>query len=219
MPSLAAHISCSKIVYERLGNGINEIEFFMGGILPDLIDNKYHFKEISLLNSNFYVPNINNYLNEDMELSESFKLGYLAHLLLDRYFLERYVLVFMKEKLSEENIFLSGNIYEDYTVINYRLLKYFGVSHEFIERLIDIDKYKAVFDINETKFRHLCGIVRSTITELDPKYINIDEFVDFIGNISVIIADEIKGMIRDEKIFNPQETGDEKLPPRQKIKK
>ena len=122
---------------------------------------------------------------EESNIDDSdLKQGYLTHLLLDKYFLEDFVLDNIYNTVNEdENIFQKDKIYLDYTIISPYLLHYFDISLEELKDIlpkddpnIKIDKY------NET----LKDIL--TIKETEPKYLDPTSFISFIEDTSEKIA-------------------------------
>ena len=109
MPSIAAHMVCAKLVAHNLS--IDDPEFIKGSLLPDIIDNKESHKKIP--GKYFYIPNID-YFIHTLDLSNNLYLGYLTHLLLDKYFLEDYVNNISRGK----DLFSTKEIYQDYDYIN-----------------------------------------------------------------------------------------------------
>ena len=81
MPSIASHFVCAKLVSDKLDVDVEE--FYKGNILPDIaLLNDSHNK----VRGSFYlIPNIE-YFVENSDLNEDIELGYLCHLLLDKYF-------------------------------------------------------------------------------------------------------------------------------------
>ena len=110
MPSIAAHMICAKLVSDSLN--INSDDFIKGNLLPDIIDKKDSHCKIK--GKYYYIPNIEYFL-ENLDLSNKMDLGYLTHLLLDRYFLEEYIY----EVVNGEEVFLSRIMYREYDIINY----------------------------------------------------------------------------------------------------
>lgn len=85
MPSIASHFVVAKLVSSYLG--IKSDDFYKGNILPDIIDiEDSHFK----IRSYYEIPKLEYFYN-NLNLNNDLERGYLCHLLLDKDFLEKYV--------------------------------------------------------------------------------------------------------------------------------
>lgn len=174
MPNLIAHYACGKLVQKKLNN--TSKDFLTGCVLPDYIENS-HFR---IQGKNFLIPDIERFLEETNISNNDLMQGYLTHLLLDKYFLEEYVLENIYDKIDEnDNIFEKDKIYLDYTIISPELLEHFDISLEELKDIlpnnnpnINIDKYK------ET--------IKEIITnkETKTKYLNPNSFISFIEETS-----------------------------------
>ncbi len=90
MPSIAAHFVCADIVYNRIKDKINnKFDFYIGCILPDIIDlENSHYK---IRGTYYLIPDIEKY-KRMFDTNIDLNRGYLCHLLLDKYFLEEYII-------------------------------------------------------------------------------------------------------------------------------
>ena len=87
-------------------NVLNSEDFIRGNLLPDIIDIKNSHHKI---NSGIYmVPDIEYFL-KTIDLTNDLDLGYLTHLLLDKHYLEDYLL----QLYPNRNIFLDQEVYKD----------------------------------------------------------------------------------------------------------
>ena len=128
MPSAAAHIASANIVKNKLN--IDDDMFFVGALLPDILEidkKESHFKEQG---SFFLVPRLN-YYKDNYDLSNPMNLGYYLHLYLDYYFLEEYL---MNNNPGVE-VFKEKVIYKDYDILNKKILDRFNVDKD---KLVDI---------------------------------------------------------------------------------
>lgn len=192
MPSIAAHMVCAKLVSEKLN--INDSEFIKGNLLPDIIDIKDSHNKI--FGKHYYIPDID-YFVKTLDLNNNLYLGYLTHLLLDKYFLEEYIY----NEVKGEEVFLNRSIYKEYDIINYRLLNKFAIDVNYLNNVlvnynvpINKDKYnKNIRSLN-------LGSVDETL-----KYLNVDSFSNFLvetaNNIGKYL-DELKKEERESSILN-----------------
>lgn len=81
MPSLLTHLKICEKINQSLQ--LTQNEFYLGSILPDLIENhkSSHF-------SNYRIPNIDNYLKIINSKLSVVEIGYLCHLLADKFYNE-----------------------------------------------------------------------------------------------------------------------------------
>ena len=175
MPSIAAHIICAKLIASKLK--INDDDFIKGNILPDIINIPDSHRKIK--GTHYYIPNIEFFL-EKLDLNNNLQLGYLTHLLLDKYFLEDYI-----DKIINENeVFYSHIIYKEYDILNSHLLKNFN---------IDVSKLPLNFSndsipINLVKYQNNLKFLKTIKKEEKTKYLDINHFSSFLINSSYKIA-------------------------------
>ena len=184
MPSIAAHMICAQLVANSLN--INSPEFIKGNLLPDIINhNNSHHK---IKGQHYYVPDIDYFLTF-LDLQDPLSLGYLTHLLLDKYFLENYIY----DVVNGQEVFLSRRMYQEYDIINYELLKKFNINISYLNSILK----DFTVDINEQKYytnlKSLNNIDR--INHL--KYLNVENFSKFLIAVSNLIANYLKEVKKD----------------------
>ena len=154
MPSLTMHHSVSVIANRKLN--LPEASFYLGTIAPDVINTEKkelnHFYE--KLESGFKVPNIDLFITEYREsLSNPFVLGFLSHLLVDRYFFEEFIDKYIELNNRElvVNYLLNNELktiplregfdllYSEYDKLNKRLVEAYNLNKpEYYEEKSDI---------------------------------------------------------------------------------
>ncbi len=181
MPNISAHMAVAKKVGEILN--INDDEYIFGNLLPDLYTNKResHFKKRGKI---YMIPNIDYYI-ETHDISNKLNLGYLVHLLLDKYYLEDYLAV----KFPNAYVFDNNIIYNDYDVLNKDIIKAFDLDVAYIENILtnhdgDFDKQKLALNIKCLHF----NVEKETI------FLKKEEFIKFLNDVSQRIVDYIKKM-------------------------
>lgn len=187
MPSIASHYAVCTLVCKKLN--VNPLEFYKGNILPDIINkSNSHYKE----KGTFYlVPNITKFLKEN-KIDNDLNKGYLCHLLLDKYFLEKYVPTI--NGFDKIDLFRKDNIYKDYSSINKTLIDEFNINLSLVnealdslENVSDYEKYKSnKKSINNTK-------------KDKTNYIEIETYIEFLYKISDIIVRDIINLEKDGK--------------------
>ena len=187
MPNIVAHYICGKLVANKLH--INNDDYLKGNLYPDYIDKKRHYRIKGRL---FEIPDIELFMKEETNQNKYFKIGYLTHLMLDKLFLDGFVIDDIYSKLDKPiNIFESDKIYLDYTNMSKSLMNHYHFNLKEIDDLmlkekdIDIEKYKSNVDV----------IKESTADSL--KYIDINHFINFLE----LAADQIYIYIKKEKIL------------------
>lgn len=178
MPSIASHFVVAKLVSASLNL---DDDFYRGNILPDLIDGNSHHK---IKGSYYHIPDIDYVVNE-LDFNNNLNLGYLCHLLLDKFFLEEYIPNNIK-CYKDVDLFLPENIYDDYTKINYRLIKYFDLDVGYLNEIMN----DFSISLNEEKYQSNLRSINSLILGT-PKYINFDSYVNFLKDISMTIINEL----------------------------
>lgn len=177
MPNISSHMAVAKRIDELLK--INNDNFYRGNLFPDLFQdkNKSHYK---IPGSRYLIPDIE-YVKENLNLKDKKNLGILTHLLLDKYYLEEYLINI------KDNVFESKRIYNDYDILNKDIIEHFKLDLEKLNNIlnnyveeIDIEKLNKNLDyLNNTKEGTL-------------EFLNKEDFIKFLNNISIRIADEIK---------------------------
>ena len=184
MPNMSSHMSIAKRVSEILD--IDDKAFIIGNLLPDLEDDKRksHYKIQGKL---YLIPDIDR-VEKELDLNDKTNLGILTHLLLDKYYLEDYLI-----RYPEVDVFLEKDIYKDYDIYNDRIVKYFD---------LDIDYLRSVLsEIKEKKYQEklLKNINCLSIKEKgNTKYLK-EDFIDFLEDTSIRIANEIRKYCEKEK--------------------
>lgn len=81
MPSLLTHLKICEKINQTLH--LPQNEFYLGSILPDLVENhkSSHF-------SDYRIPNVDNYLKTINSKLSIIEIGYLCHLLIDKFYNE-----------------------------------------------------------------------------------------------------------------------------------
>lgn len=185
MPSIAAHMICAKLVSNNMN--INDPEFIKGNLLPDIIDIKdSHHK---MIGKHYYIPNIDYFINT-LDLNNNLDLGYLSHLLLDKYFLEEYIY----DEVNGEEVFLNKIMYREYDIINYRLLNNFNVDADYLNKILK--DYEV--PINQEKYNKNIKCLNLGNIDEDLKYLNVDSFFDFLVEASNNIVKYLEEVKKDE---------------------
>lgn len=181
MPSVAAHMICVKLVSENLK--INDKEFIKGNLLPDILDMSAERSHLKIKGKYYEIPDIQKFINK-VNLKNNLALGYLSHLLLDRYFLEDYIY----DVVNGEEIFLNGKIYEEYDIINYKLLKKFDIDVKCLNEILKN------FDvsIDNKKYEENIKSLNNGYCDKKLKYLNLEKFSEFLIDTSNKIVDYIR---------------------------
>lgn len=177
MPSICAHMVVATEVSKKLN--INSDDFIRGNLLPDIIaiEDSHH----KIKNGVYLVPNISYFLNT-LDLSKDLNIGYLTHLLLDKYYLEDY----LAKLYYNKNIFLDSKIYNDYNYLNYRLIKKFKLNIKYLEKIL----FKYNCNIDEEKLKYNLECLRQK-KDGTTKYLDFYSFSKFLYDISDTISKEL----------------------------
>ena len=179
MPSIAAHMVCAKLVASELK--INDPEFIKGNLLPDIIDIKNSHKKIK--GKYYYIPDIDYFINT-LDLRDNLYLGYLSHLLLDKYFLENYIY----DVVCGEEVFLSRIMYKEYDIINYKLLRKFNTNVDYLNSILkDFN-----VPVDEKKYNTNIISLNSVDTSNNLSYLNLENFSKFLIETAKLIAKNLK---------------------------
>ena len=95
MPNIVAHYVCGKLVADKLH--ITNKDYLKGNLYPDYIDKKRHYRIKGRL---FEIPDIELFMKEEKNQNKYFKVGYLTHLMLDKLFLDEFVVDDIYSKLD-----------------------------------------------------------------------------------------------------------------------
>ncbi len=204
MASAVIHLCIAREVNKYLK--MNEYDLLLGSIAPDISKQIGETKEIShfLDHSNEDdIPNIDRFLQKYRnDLHNPFTMGYLIHLLSDKYWFRDYVYQFI-ERYTRENVkqkvtytALRDLIYNDYTNINGDL----------------IDKYELPLEIFYEEFREPTTAIREIPVDkldilIDKMGIIIEEakkeknFLFDMNDIEIYIANSVKYIIKDIQIL------------------
>lgn len=189
MPSIAAHMICAKLVSNNLD--INDLEFIKGNLLPDIIDIKdSHHK---MIGKHYYIPNIDYFINT-LDLNNNLDLGYLSHLLLDKYFLEEYIY----DEVNGEEVFLNKVMYKEYDIINYNLLRKFEIDVDYLNKILK--DYEV--PINQEKYNKNIKCLNLGDIDEDLKYLNVDSFSNFLIDASNNIVKYLEEVRKNGCKFN-----------------
>ena len=98
MPSMSAHMAIATRLSEKLN--VDKKDFIKGNLLPDLYDDKVksHYK---IQGKKYFVQDINKAI-KSLDLSSSLYLGYLSHLLLDKYYFDDYLLKYDSDLFKDK---------------------------------------------------------------------------------------------------------------------
>lgn len=179
MPSIAAHMICAKLVADKLE--INDPEFIKGNLLPDIIDIKNSHKKIK--GNYYYVPDIDYFVNT-LNFNNNLYLGYLSHLLLDKFFLEDYIY----DVVKGEEVFFNRIMYNEYDIINYELLKTFNINVDYLNSILkDFN-----VPIDEKKYNSNITSLNNKIACNNLNYLNVEDFSNFLIRTSELIVKYLK---------------------------
>ncbi|MBQ9790963.1 MAG: hypothetical protein IJW28_00085 [Clostridia bacterium] len=192
MPSIASHFVVAKKVSTMLN--IDSLDYYIGSILPDVIDDPN--SHLKIKGTHYLIPDIDTFVREST-LDEDMFIGYLVHLLLDKYFLEHYIIDNVPD-YDKFNLFTKDKIYEDYTRLNGVLLKEYDIAPSFIENVLD----SITKPTNTDKFTKNRAFV-SKVDSLDsPIYINISSYKSFVENVSYKIYEDVLKILNHKNLKN-----------------
>ncbi len=183
MPNIAAHYVCAKLVASKLQ--INEPDFLKGNIYPDYVLKDMHYR---VQGQRFLVPDFERFMKEEQIENRLFKLGFLSHLILDKLFLDDYVLNNIYDKIdSQIDIFEPDKIYQDYTNISKRLLDEYNLSLREIDEIMLPERSNIDFE----KYKSNTEVIRKSKSE-NLNYMDLDTFTEFLESSSSKITAYIK---------------------------
>ncbi len=176
----------AKLVWDKIdknGKKINKKEFYKGCILPDIIKSEdSHYK---IKGKYYLIPDIEKY-KKNNSMDKDINKGYLCHLLLDKYFLEEYVIDNVPD-YDKVQLFSPELMYNDYTNMNALLVKKYKLDIKYInevmenyEEELDGDKYKLNVDSINSKI----------VGEM--QFIDFEKFCSFLEEIVIRIYDILK---------------------------
>ncbi len=168
----------AKLISESLN--IKSNDFIKGNLLPDIVNHPNSHHKIE--GKYYLIPDMD-FFKQKLDLNDKLQLGYFTHLLLDKYFLEEYIL----DNVTDLKIFENKMIYKDYDVTNYGLIKKFNLDVASLKEILkDIH-----LDIDQEKLaKNLECLAKQEIGET--KYLNFEKFSSFLYSIAQRISEEIK---------------------------
>lgn len=182
MPSIAGHMVVAKLVAEKLK--ISDPEFIRGNLLPDIIEKEDSHHKIK--GKYFLVPDLN-YFKYNLDLNNNLNLGYYVHLLLDKYFLEDFIL----ENISNLDVFENKIIYNEYSQINYQLVKKFKLDVEYLKKILK--KFEVSINLDKLEYNLQC---LSSTKVGETSYLKFQDFSKFLYDISQVISKEIEKLCK-----------------------
>ena len=202
MASAIIHLCVAKEVNKYLG--MDEYQILLGSIAPDISKQIGETKEIShfLDHSNEDdIPNINHFLTKyEDDLTNPFTMGYLIHLLTDKYWFRDYVYKFIERYATDRNkkeltyTAIKDVIYNDYTNINIDLIDRYMLPLE----IFYIDFRKPTSKINEIPLVKLpiliekMGLIIEESKEEKTFMFNTKEIIAFIEETAKYIIKDIQ---------------------------
>lgn len=156
MPGIMYHLAFAEEVHRYIETIINDVDFFAGNLIPDLVlDKKASHFRIPASVKGFYVPNMKLAKKILYDKSNSIKLGMYCHLYLDYHFIETYLIpefIWDSDKMEVVNprngktwpieCFFAkpskgGILYNGYTQINKLLVADGHIKMDTVEMLPD----------------------------------------------------------------------------------
>ena len=192
MPSIASHFVVAKKVAKLLN--IESLDYYIGSILPDVIDDPN--SHLKVRGTHYLIPDIDSFITSTT-LEEDMFIGYLVHLLLDKYFLEHYIIDNVPD-YNKFNLFTKDKIYEDYTRLNGVLLKEYDIAPSFIENVLD----SITKPTNLDKFSKNRAFVSRLDTTKEPMYINVSSYKNFVEQVSQKIYEDVMLTLNSKNIEN-----------------
>lgn len=214
MPSIAAHFAVASEI-ERLLQ-LHEDSFYYGCILPDIISSeppprpprlprarrhryappsKSHYPCKIYIPDPHYrteiehckAPDLERFWQEN-ELTGYLKMGYAAHLMLDRMFLEEFCPQHVAGFASQGDLFSRDKIYHDYSRLNPILIDSYQLDLMRINRILKQEFF--YIPIDERSHQANCCWINNLDSRSPLQYIDEMAFINFIDNVSLrIIAD------------------------------
>jgi len=181
MPSAAAHIAAAHIVKNKLN--IDDDSFYVGAILPDILDMDKRVSHFKKQGSFFLVPKLD-YYRENHDLTNMENLGYYLHLYLDYYFLEDY----LKNNIPNVDVFSNNIIYKDYDILSDKILSRFNVDKDYVTSILEkvnnpkISEKKLSLNIKCLKMKN----------EGELLLLNENLFLDFIEKASLMFIEDLE---------------------------
>ncbi len=180
MPCMSAHMAIATKLSKLLP--VDKDDFIKGNILPDLYDDKEksHYK---IKGKIYEIPNINIAV-KSLNLTNSLDIGYLSHLLLDKYYFDEYLTKY------DYDLFKNDAIYRDYDILNIDIINHFNIDIDYIKNVLsnylkEFNNKKLVDNISYLDIKK----------EGNTKVLNKMEFLDFLDKASIKIEKDIINII------------------------
>lgn len=199
MASAIIHLCVAKRINEKLK--LPETSFFLGSIAPDLSKQigetkiKSHFLNFSSEDS---IPDCDAFVSKYRKyLDNPFELGYLIHLLTDKYWFRDYVYQYINRYDSSKSLTYSAIkhiIYDDYTKINQDLIDYYNLNLYMFSNEIPYPVSK-IEEIPIDKLPILIEKMSIIIANMNTSktiMFNVNEIILFIENCSQKIIEDLK---------------------------
>ena len=187
MPNMSGHMAVAKRVSEILN--INDPDYYRGNLLPDLYADKVksHYKIPGRI---YLIPDIAKVV-DSIDLSNKKNIGILSHLLLDKHYFEEY----MPSKYDRD-IFNNGDksIYKDYDILNKDIVEYFNIDVDYLTNILS--EFDEDIELKKLDLNLKCLKINE---DGKTTYLDKDDFIKFLSDISIVIAEEIKDYVRKSK--------------------
>ena len=207
MASVIIHLCVAKKLNNYLQ--MDEKLLSLGAIAPDIskqigeTKNKSHFLQPNSSEDN--IPDCDAYVKKyRSELNKPFEMGYLIHLLTDKYWFRDYVYTFIDRYSKSSDInytAMKSIIYNDYTRLNQVLMDDYMLDLDYFYNGFQYPKSK-ITEIPVNKLSILVdkmGIVIKNMESSKLIMMNEAEIIDFIEHTSNVIIDDLKkyGLIKE----------------------
>lgn len=207
MASAIIHLCVAKKVNEYLKK--DEKMIALGSIAPDLSKQVGQTKFISHFldtNNEDDPPNIDRFLKKyRYELDKPFEMGYLIHLLTDKYwflnYVPKYIERYCKEKQSELVTYtgLKNLIYRDYTNLNIRLIEEYNLDlYIFMNEFTYPESIITEIPISDLPIIvEKMGVIISNSSKKKTVVFDIEDIKEFIDNTAKIIIEDINNILKN----------------------
>lgn len=179
MPSIAAHLTIAKILSKKLE--IDDPDFIRGNVLPDVINMPSEKSHHKIKGTTYLIPDTN-YFKEKLDFDNPLDLGYYTHLLLDKYFLEKYI----PKNIDDLTVFRTGKMYKEYDLLNYDMVKRFNINTERAKKIL----LNYEHEVDEEKLNNNIDYLLSKNTG-ETEYLEEETFMNFLIKISDKIYEEV----------------------------
>ena len=180
MPSIAAHMVIAKLVGKKL-NKYNS-NFIKGNLLPDIVDKPKDESHYKIDGTYYRIPDID-YIKNILDLHNDLDLGCYTHFLLDKYYLEDFIV----QHTNNKSIFEDKKIYNDYSIINYPLVKEYNLDTDYLKEVLSNYNEEISIDKLNDNISFLLSKEYGNTT-----YIDCDSFSKFLYDVSNKIYEEVK---------------------------